>query len=317
MNKVFIDGQAGTTGLQIHGLLSKRKDLELLEVPEAARKDPAVKAKLLNDADLVILCLPDDAAREAVALVNNPAVKILDASTAHRTNQNWVYGLPELDPGQRKAIEASPRVANPGCYPTGFLLAVAPLVQSGLLPRNALLSINAVSGYSGGGRKMIEDYLQRNTTPDTRPWTFRPYALNLNHKHLPEMLHFSGLEHAPVFAPSVGNFEQGMLVQIPIFRKMLAKDYRPGMIQKTWAVRYANEPCIKVHEANTIDQLDNGFLDPESNNNCNRLDLFLFETEIHCLLVARLDNLGKGAAGAAIQNLNLMLGYDELTGLTL
>jgi N-acetyl-gamma-glutamyl-phosphate reductase len=317
VHKIFVDGQVGTTGLQIQGLLSQREDLQLLEIPEIARKDRVLRGKLLNEADLVILCLPDDAARESVALVTNPDVKILDASTAHRINPDWTYGLPELGPEHRKAIQSAQRVANPGCYPTGFLLAVAPLVEAGLIPPDAHLTVNAVSGYSGGGRKMIEDYQQRNATPNANPWSFRPYALNLSHKHLPEMQHFGGLSHPPLFTPSVGNFEQGMLVQIPLFRDLLGKDYHSGMIQEIWFRHFAQEPCVTVHGVNAISQLDQGFLDPETNNHSNRLDLFLFETGLHCLLIARLDNLGKGAAGAAIQNLNLMLGYDELTGLSL
>jgi len=316
VHKIFIDGQAGTTGLEIHGLLKDRTDIEILEIPAASRKDSGVKETLLNEADLVILCLPDDAARESVALITNPATRVLDASTAHRISQDWTYGLPELNHSQRECIQSSKRVSNPGCYPTGYLLAVAPLVRSGVLSTSACLSVNAVSGYSGGGRKLIEEYAAHNATANAAAWSYRPYALSMSHKHLPEMHYFSGLESAPLFAPAVGNFHQGMLVQIPLIQSVMAGDDHMNGIHKAWTEQYQNEPCVRVHEINTMDQLNDGFLDPEANNTSNRLDLFVFGNELHCQVIVRLDNLGKGAGGAAIQNLNLMLGCEELTGLS-
>jgi N-acetyl-gamma-glutamyl-phosphate reductase len=316
VHKVFIDGQVGTTGLQIHDLLSNRTDLQLQEIPEQDRKNQSVKQALINDSDLVILCLPDDAARESVSLATNPDVKILDASTAHRVHQGWIYGLPELNSGQRDLIRTSTRVSNPGCYPTGFLLAVAPLVQAGIIPRTAALTISAISGFSGGGRKMIESYTARNANPEEQPWMVRPYGLNLDHKHLPEMQYFASLENTPLFLPTVGNYRQGMLVQVPVFKQHLAVESAAELIHQTWLQVFVNEPCIKLYPINDTTELDNGMLDPEANNGSNGLDLFLFESELHCLLIARLDNLGKGAAGAAVQNMNLMLGCDELCGLS-
>jgi len=315
--QVFIDGQVGTTGLQIHELLSDRSDLELLEIPQQDRKSQSVKQALINESDLVILCLPDDAARESVSLATNPDVKILDASTAHRVHEDWTYGLPELNPGQRDLIRTATRVSNPGCYPTGFLLAVTPLVHAGIIPRTATLAISAISGFSGGGRKMIDSYTARNANPEELPWMVRPYGLNLDHKHLPEMQYFANLENTPLFMPTVGNFRQGMLVQIPVFKESLAVESAAQRIHDAWSQVFANEPCIKVFPINDTTELESGMLNPEANNYSNRLDLFLFESEQHCLLMARLDNLGKGAAGAAVQNMNLMLGCEELCGLIL
>lgn len=317
MHKVFIDGQVGTTGLQIHEILSNRADLELLEISDQDRKDQAVKLALINESDLVILCLPDDAARESVSLITNPNVKVLDASTAHRVHEDWVYGLPELHPEQRGLIKKAHRVSNPGCYPTGFLLAVAPLVNAGIIPTTTPLTINAISGFSGGGRKMIERYVARNADPEELPWTIRPYGLDLAHKHVPEMQHYASLEKRPLFVPSVGNFHQGMLVQIPVFKEDLAVESASQLIHQTWSEAFAKEPCIRIYPINDTTELEDGLLNPEANNYSNRLDLFLFETEVHCLLIARFDNLGKGAAGAAVQNMNLMLGCDELRGLCL
>lgn len=317
MHKVFIDGQVGTTGLQIHELLNDRTDLALLEISESDRKNQSVKQALINESDLVILCLPDAAARESVSLITNPDVKILDASTAHRINEEWTYGLPELNPDQRDLIRRAHRVSNPGCYPTGFLLAVTPLVHAGIIPRSTPLSISAISGFSGGGRKMIENYTARNANPEASSWSIRPYSLDLKHKHLPEMQYYASLENPPLFVPSVGNFHQGMLVQIPLFKELLAGESACQLIHQTWLQAFEKEPCIKVYPINAETELDDGMLDPEANNYSNRLDLFLFDSELHCLLVARLDNLGKGAAGAAVQNMNLMLGCDELCGLSL
>lgn len=314
-HRIFIDGQAGTTGLRIHAYLKDRDDLELLEIPDSDRKNEQAKRDLIDTADLVILCLPDDAARDTVALAANGPARLLDASTAHRVNPDWVYGLPELCPGQRDAIANARLVSNPGCYPTGFLLAVRPLLDSGLIRKDAPLTISALSGYSGGGRKMIERYEARAAEQPDNLWYFRPYGLKLSHKHVPEMTLYAGLDKAPFFLPSVGHFAQGMLVNVPLFREFLAPDTDIDRIVETLTERYADEPCVEVHEANSDNELDEGFLDPQANNGTNHVDIFIYGHEDQVLLVSRLDNLGKGASGAAVQNLNLMLGTEELLGL--
>ncbi|XOV87443.1 MAG: N-acetyl-gamma-glutamyl-phosphate reductase [Pseudomonadota bacterium] len=316
MYKVFIDGQAGTTGLKIQGFLQGRPDLVLLEIDEAHRKSEAARRELVNEADIVLLCLPDDAAREAVALANNNT-RFIDASTAHRVNPDWTYGLPELAPGQRKRIAGARYVSNPGCYPTGFLLAIAPLVRHGDLRTDIPLTISALSGYTGGGRQMVADYEARAREHPDALWYSRPYALHLDHKHLPEMQRYAGLEKTPLFLPSVGHFAQGMLVSIPLaaewFKAETSVDKIAGVLTDT----YAGEPCVVTHSPNDSSLLENGQLEPQANNNTNRVDLFVFGNRDRFVLVARLDNLGKGAGGAAVQNLNLMLGIDELHGLSL
>lgn len=315
-HRVFIDGQAGTTGLEIHTRLAKRSDIELLEVDIERRKDAVARAELLNAADLVILCLPDDAATEAVALIENPAVRILDASTAHRTLDGWVYGLPELAPGQRSAISQSRRVANPGCYPTGFLLALRPLIDAGVIRREAEICVHALSGYSGGGRALVDRYRARELEGVSAMHAPRPYALGLKHKHLGEMRQFAGLEHAPLFTPMVGHYYKGMLVQIPLPPGLLERPLDARALTELLAERYAAEACVHVVEPEGSVALDDGFLDPEHCNDTNRVELMVFGGGGQMLLVARLDNLGKGAGGAAIQNMNLMLGVDELAGVS-
>jgi len=315
-HRVFIDGQAGTTGLEIHARLRGRPDLELLEIDPARRKDAAARRELLNEADAVVLCLPDAAAREAVALVERPGVRVLDASTAYRIDPAWAYGLPELDANQRARIAAAERVSNPGCYPTGFILAVRPLVDASWIDPNAPLSIHAISGYTGGGRELVERYEARRADGIHTPP--RPYALSLAHKHLPEMQQCTGITQAPLFSPLVGDFARGMLVQIPLTESVRARPADPAALTAALAERYADEPCVHVHPAGDTNALvDGGFLDPEACNGTNRVDLMAFGHGDQQLLVARLDNLGKGAGGAAVQNLNLMLGAPEHAGISI
>ncbi|MCC5873761.1 MAG: N-acetyl-gamma-glutamyl-phosphate reductase [Gammaproteobacteria bacterium] len=316
-HRVFIDGQAGTTGLEIHARLAKRPDIELLEVDGERRKDPIARAELLNAADVVILCLPDDAALEAVALIDNPAVRVLDASTAHRIHSDWAYGLPELARGQRSAVSEARRVANPGCYPTGFLLALRPLIDAGLIRREAEICVHALSGYSGGGRAMVDRYRARELEGVSAMHAPRPYALGLAHKHLPEMQQFAGLAHAPLFTPMVGHYYKGMLVQIPLPPGLLERRVDARTMTELLAERYADEACVHVVQPAGSAALEDGFLDPERCNGTNRVELMVFGDGDQLLLVARLDNLGKGAGGAAIQNMNLMLGIDELAGVAI
>ncbi len=315
MHKVFIDGQVGTTGLQIVQRIKDREDLELVEISQDDRKNATIKREIINSVDIVILCLPDTAARESVSLVENVNVKVLDASTAHRIDPTWIYGLPELDSFQRNKIKEARFVSVPGCYPTGFVLAITPLVKAGIVPADYPVTIQAVSGYSGGGRQLIETYKKRETEQDiSKIWAFRPYSLQLSHKHVPEMQFYAGLKHKPFFVPSVGHFHQGMLVMIPLYRHLL-KGIDTAKIKEVYQNRYFNESFINVHEVNDMNELDSGFLSPTKCNDTNILDLMVFDNEEQILLIARLDNLGKGASGAAVQNLNLMLQVNESTGL--
>jgi N-acetyl-gamma-glutamyl-phosphate reductase len=313
LTQVFIDGEAGTTGLQIAEQLRARADLTLLHIDESQRKRIDARARLLAQADIAILCLPDDAAREAVALAGS-SCRILDASTAHRIAPDWVYGLPELAPGQRTAIANATRVSNPGCYPQGFVLMVRPLIEAGLLPRDLPLRVHAVSGYSGGGRPLIDTYRGYDTETAERLNT-RPYALGLQHKHVPEMQHYAGCSVAPLFAPMVGTYYQGMLVQLPLFTSELIGAPKPEDIQGLLERRYVDEPFIDVLPLGAPEAVEAGFLNATACNRTNRLEIMVFGTAQQLLLVARYDNLGKGASGAAVQNLNLMIGAAENTGL--
>lgn len=312
--KVFVDGQEGTTGLRINDYLSKREDIEILTIAPELRKDEEAKKLLLNEADIVFLCLPDSAAKESVALVTSPKTRILDASTAHRTNPDWVYGLPELCIDQRTLIRDSRRVAVPGCHATGFLIAAAPLVQSGLLHPDSTVTCHSISGYSGGGKKLIERFAAGQFEHLNSP---KPYALSLCHKHLPEMQKQSGLSSPPVFMPLIANFYNGMAVSVPLLSKNLKGQPTAKELHHFLADFYQSQQFIRVMPFGSDEALEDGFLDVEVCNGTNRIDLFVFGHEDQLLITARFDNLGKGASGAAIQCMNIMLGVNEITGLSL
>ncbi len=310
---VFIDGESGTSGLQIHARLRARSDLRLLTISPEQRKDLGARRALLNAADAVILCLPDEAARESVALIENPSTRVIDASTAHRTAPGWTYGFPEMAPGQTAAIAGARRVTNPGCYPTGFIALVRPLVDAGIVPASWPVSVSAVSGYSGGGRAMIAEF-EDESSPDFTSTPFRPYALNGQHKHVPEMRLHAGLEHEPLFAPAVGRFRQGMVVEVPLPLHALPLAPHLSDIQDALETRYAGAGQVEV--ASMQDAQATRTLDPELMNGTDRMRLFVCGSDAagHGRLVAVLDNLGKGAAGAAVRNLELMLGLGLPSG---
>ena len=308
--KIFVDGQEGTTGLQINEYLARRADIEVLRIDPEKRKDPAERKRLINASDVTFLCLPDDAAREAVALADNPRTCVIDASTAHRVDPAWAFGLPELARDQREKIRAGKRIANPGCHATAFILALRPLVADGLLPADTQIAANSITGYSGGGKKMIEHYRspQRIDAP-------RPYALGLTHKHLPEMRAYTGLAVAPIFQPIVGPFYKGLAVTAYLHPRQLSRKATPEDVRKILADYYAGEAFIRVAPVDLEANTEGGFCDVEANNDTNRVDLFVFGNEERMLVVARLDNLGKGASGAAVQSMNVHLGVEESLGL--
>jgi len=310
--RIFVDGQEGTTGLRIHEMLARRSDVEVLRIDADKRKDAAERARLLNAADVAFLCLPDAAAREAVALVNNPNTCVIDASTAHRTLPGWAFGLPELAPGQRAQLRQAKRIANPGCHASAFILLLRPLVDAGLLPADAAVSVTSITGYSGGGKKMIEQY---EAGGDARLQSPRPYGLTLSHKHLPEMMAHTGLAQAPVFLPVVSSFYKGLAVSVPLHLSQLKPGTDGAAVQQALAAHYAGERFVKVMPLSDPATLEEGFFDVQACNDSNRCELFVFANARQLLLMSRLDNLGKGASGAAVQSMNVHLGLDEGLGL--
>ena len=307
--KIFIDGEAGTTGLQIRERLAGRRDLEVISIDHDKRKDLEERKRLLNAADVAILCLPDDAARESVTLIENDTTRIIDASTAHRVNEAWAYGFAEMDPGQTEAIAKARYVANPGCWPQGLIASVRPLIEARQLPADYPLSYHGISGYSGGGRQMMEEYETAGATPSQ----FMPYALTFKHKHLPEMQAYSGLGRAPLFEPVVGNFAQGMTNSVPLHLDMVAEIPSGKDIHAALADFYAAIPNSFVKVAPYDSALGKTeTLDPQSHNGTNTMTLHVFANDdaAQAVIVSVYDNLGKGASGAAVQNLNIMLGVD-------
>ncbi len=305
MKKVFIDGSAGTTGLRIADRLAAREDLSIIRLPESLRKDPIARKEAINSADIVFLCLPDAAAMEAVSLVGNPNVKIIDTSTAHRVNPDWTYGFPELA-GQREKIKKSNRIANPGCHASGFVALVAPLVQKGIVPADALLTCFSLTGYSGGGKKMIAEYEEEGRSELLQGP--RQYALTQQHKHLKEMAKLCGLQNAPVFCPIVGDFYSGMEVTVSLFASQIKGSIDD--IRRVYADYYQNG-LVRADDAVDAD----GMLSAAAFSGRDDMRVSVYGNEDRILLVARFDNLGKGASGAAIQNMNILLEMDESTGL--
>ena len=310
--KVFIDGEAGTTGLQVRDRLAKRDDIEIISLTGDDRKNAEKRAAFLNEADAAILCLPDDAAVEAVAMVTDDTTVIIDASTAHRVADGWTYGFPELCAEQKALVQNSTRIANPGCYPTGMIALTRPLVDAGLLPRDVGLVVHAVSGYSGGGKQLMAIH----AAGDAEPWG--AYGFNLKHKHLPEMAEYSGIGRKPIFCPAVGSFEQGMVVSVPLHYDQLAAGVTGAKMHAALEAHYRGSRFVSVRELNGTEDLERGaFLRPDALNDTNELELSVYANDEYGMawLVARLDNLGKGASGAAVQNMNLALGLDEDSGL--
>ncbi len=310
--KVFVDGLTGTTGLKIHERLSLYTELEIISIDYEKRRDPAERSRCLNEADIVFLCLPDDAAKEAVALVTNPNTRIIDASTAHRTAPDWCYGLPELSKTHREAIIKGKRVSNPGCHATAFALSVYPLLAQGIMPTDYPVSCTSITGYSGGGKALIDKY-EADHGENTYTKAPRPYSLALSHKHLKEMTERAGLAESPLFLPVVSDYYQGLAASVPIHTRLLSGKWDPKAIHEVFLEYYAGEIFVKVMPYADDTLLFDGGLDITACNDTNNAEIFVFGNEAQglALIMTRLDNLGKGASGAAIQNMNLMLGFDE------
>ncbi|MBR6580045.1 MAG: N-acetyl-gamma-glutamyl-phosphate reductase [Ruminococcus sp.] len=311
--KVYIDGQEGTTGLKILERFEGRNDIEIIRISEEKRKDSAERARLINSADYVFLCLPDEASREAVSFVDNDHVRIIDASTAHRTNPDWAYGFPELSAEHREKITKSNRVAVPGCYASGFASIVYPLVNNGIIPADFPVFAYATSGYSGAGKKAIAVYEGKD-----KPFEFnspRQYALSQQHKHLPEMKAVSGLEYTPMFNPIICDYFSGMVVSVPLQTRMLENPVTAEQVHAMYEKHYAGSKMVEVMPLMSMDEQKSFFLASNTLSGVNKLQVFVFGNDEQILLCARLDNLGKGASGAAVQCLNIMMGIDETTGL--
>ncbi|PXF30120.1 N-acetyl-gamma-glutamyl-phosphate reductase [Pokkaliibacter plantistimulans] len=305
MKKVFIDGESGTTGLQVRQRLANHPHVQVVSIDPSEKRNIDAKKRLMSEVDVTILCLPDDASKESALLAGEVGCRVLDASSAHRIADGWVYGLPEIHPEQRSKIASAARVSNPGCYATGAIVLLQPLVKAGALAAEGLYTINAISGYTGGGKPMIERYESDEKVP-----TFAAYGLGFNHKHLPEIQTHSALAHQPIFIPSVGTFAQGMLVMIPLH---LPKGQSSEALHKVLADAYAGEIFVKVNPYNEIDPANAPFITPHGVEGSNEVQISVYGNKEgdRSLLVAKLDNLGKGASGAAVQNLNIMLGLDE------
>ena len=314
MTKVFIDGREGTTGLRIMERMEGRKDIELLSISDELRKDPAERARLINASDITFLCLPDAAAIEAVSLCTNDHTKIIDASTAHRTAEGWAYGYPELSKEHREAVATCNRIANPGCHATGFITAVYPLVKGGIMPADYPVSAFSLTGYSGGGKKMIAQY--EGEERDKELDAPRSYAVSQKHKHLKEMKAVCGLTREPLFSPIVADYYSGMLVTVPLYTDLLAKKMTPAELQEYFAEYFKGEPFIKVREFGA-EEASSSFLSGNTLSGRDDLEIFITGNEERILVNVRFDNLGKGASAAAVECMNIALGLDPTTGLCL
>ena len=302
--RIFIDGQYGTTGLRIYDRILKHSEIEIIELPSVDKKNVHRRAEAMNDSHLTILCLPDSA-EDTTQFIKNKQVKIIDTSTTHRTAPGWIYGFPEIH-GQRKSIQKCFKLANPGCYATGAIALITPLIKRKAISQNSQIILSAISGYSGGGKKLITQY---ESTKNLNSSYF--YALFQNHKHLKEINYYTRLKKKPIFLPTISNFKHGMLVQLPFFKESLCNPFKFEDLYQIYLNYYANESFIKVFSINDDSALENGYLNPETCNNTNELHILIFGNSDRFTIIARLDNLGKGSSGAAVQNVNLMLGFEE------